>query len=60
MRTHEDRETALACLTLANSPNADDAQIVARAEAFFAFVTGQTPRDQINAALDRAGVKWVG
>ena len=57
MHTPEERDPALACLNLANTINADTSSIVERAEAFFAFVTGQTPRDQINAALDRAGVK---
>lgn len=56
-RTFEETEVALRCLELANSEMLANAQVVERAEAFYAFATGQTPRETINAALDRAGVK---
>lgn len=57
MRTPDEREIALQCLMLANHPDVDDERVVVRARAFFDFVTGGTPREQIDAALDRAGVK---
>lgn len=57
MRTPEERKLALQCLALANLPDLDDECVVDRARAFYAFVTGQSPRESIEAALDMAGVK---
>lgn len=56
-RTPEERDLALECLKLAHSDMFDEQSIVRRAEAFYAFTTGQTPRETIDTALDRAGVK---
>lgn len=57
MRTPDERAIALECLDLANSPELDDESVVDRARVFYAFVTGQSPRESIEAALDMAGVK---
>lgn len=53
-------QTRERCLELASRIWHDGApaeQVVATAAAFEAFVTGKSPRDQINAALDAANVR---
>lgn len=59
MRNVAEQGIAFECLTLANNPMLCTQEIIDRAEAFLGFVTGrdvQTPREQINAALDQANV----
>jgi hypothetical protein len=52
MRDHPDRELALECLRLACAgPDAIPSEIVARAEAYYAFVADDDSKDKLAAVL---------
>jgi hypothetical protein len=57
--TPEEQEMRFRCLQLAHGHEWAPMDVVSRAKDYYAFVTGQpaqTPRQMINAALDKANV----
>lgn len=58
MRNEFCAQMALECLRFANNDGLSSEDVVARATAYLGFVLGeQSPRDQVIAAMDKAGVR---
>lgn len=53
MRNYEERNLALECLRIAHNPNDGSSETVARAESYFAFVTGDNA-DSAKQKIDAA------